>query len=50
MNLSIFFQRLSKLMIDEIVGTVSPMENRVLAHHPMIPGGFTAAELGDRIT
>ncbi len=41
MNPSIFFQSLSKLIIDEIIGAASPMENRVLAQHY----GFTAAEL-----
>jgi hypothetical protein len=45
MNPSIFFQSLSKLIIDEIVGAASPMENRVLAQHY----GFTDEELDDLI-
>lgn len=45
MNPSIFFQSLSKSIIDEIVSAASPMENRVLAHHY----GFTDKELDDLI-
>lgn len=33
MNPSIFFQSLSKLIIDKIVGAASPVENRILARH-----------------
>ncbi|HAN45453.1 MAG TPA: hypothetical protein DCQ32_02750 [Cyanobacteria bacterium UBA8156] len=45
MNPSIFFQSLSKSIIDEIVGAASPMENRVLVRHY----GFSDEELDDLI-
>ena len=45
MNPFIFFQTLSKPIIDEIVGAASPLENRVLAKHY----GFTEEELNDLI-
>jgi hypothetical protein len=45
MNTAIFFQSLPKPFINEIVGVASPMENRVLAQHQKLDGGFTDKEL-----
>jgi hypothetical protein len=45
MNTAIFFQSLPKPFINEIVGVASPMENRVLAQHQKLDGGFTDEEL-----
>lgn len=45
MNLFIFFQSFSNLIIDETVGAASPMENHVLAQHY----DFTNEELDNLI-